>query len=174
MHTPVGTLEYAAPEMLDGRDQPYNEMCDMWSIGVIAYTLLTDARPFAHVDEAGEIDQVQTRRQICSGRFYDKFLDPYGDKAKDFVKRCLEVDPVKRMSTSEAQSHPWLMEVTQKNKIKRSTRESMGSTLEQYEVTELRKYATMSTFSKGVKIALASRFPFPSILSAFGVLMTRL
>ena len=54
MHTPVGTLEYAAPEMLDGRDQPYNEMCDMWSIGVIAYTLLTDARPFAHVDEAGK------------------------------------------------------------------------------------------------------------------------
>jgi len=151
----------AAPEMLNGRSQPYNEMCDMWSIGVIAYTLLTDARPFARVTDSGRIEVEATRKRILSGKFYETFLDPYGEKCKDFVRRCLEVDPLKRMTTEEAQSHPFLIDQAQVDQIKRgssSVFSSMGSAaLGQREVTELRRYALSSSFSKGVKIALASR-----------------
>jgi|TARA_B110001450_G_C17488848_1_gene427432 serine/threonine protein kinase len=50
----VGTMAYIAPEILNLNltghhtepDTFYNEKCDMWSIGVIAYMLLVGKNPF--------------------------------------------------------------------------------------------------------------------------------
>lgn len=48
-----GTLNYMAPEVIcaeenivEGLDIYINELCDMWSIGIIAYVLLTGEHPF--------------------------------------------------------------------------------------------------------------------------------
>jgi len=48
----VGTVTYMANEVLgkekkdkDGKTK-YTESCDMWSIGVVAYTILTGTLPF--------------------------------------------------------------------------------------------------------------------------------
>ena len=38
-----GTLEFVAPEVFQ---ENYDEKCDIWSIGVITYMLLTDRSPF--------------------------------------------------------------------------------------------------------------------------------
>jgi len=43
MHLKLGTAYYIAPEVLK---QDYNEKCDMWSIGVILYILLSGSPPF--------------------------------------------------------------------------------------------------------------------------------
>jgi len=42
----VGTLYYIAPEILHKKNLPYTEKCDIWSVGVMCYILLTGRSPF--------------------------------------------------------------------------------------------------------------------------------
>jgi calcium-dependent protein kinase len=44
----VGTPYYIAPEVLK---KSYDEKCDMWSIGVIAFILLSGSPPFGGRNE---------------------------------------------------------------------------------------------------------------------------
>jgi serine/threonine protein kinase len=43
--THIGTLEYSAPEMLEGYIE-YSEQIDMWSAGIILYFMFTADTPF--------------------------------------------------------------------------------------------------------------------------------
>jgi serine/threonine protein kinase len=43
-HEPFGTLSYVAPEVL--LQQPYDKTVDLWSLGVVAYLLLSGTLPF--------------------------------------------------------------------------------------------------------------------------------
>lgn len=42
----VGTLHYAAPELLEGRK--YGKMVDNWALGCILYALLAGKLPVSH------------------------------------------------------------------------------------------------------------------------------
>ena len=101
MTTFTGSPSFVAPEVINRR---YNHMCDMFSVGVTAYFLLTGMLPFD-----GPTDE-ETFDYISIGRF--KFPSSsifLSDDAKDFVKQLLRVDPKKRMSASAALNHPWMV-----------------------------------------------------------------
>ena len=49
LHTPVGSAEYMAPEVVDtftGDAFSYNKKCDLWSLGVILFMMLSGNPPF--------------------------------------------------------------------------------------------------------------------------------
>jgi len=101
LSVPVGTPFYVAPEVLRSS---YNHKCDMWSIGIITYMLLS-GRPAFFGENQKEILQSVKRGKFDFPDEIFKFVSPL---AKDFISKLLVVDPAERMSAEECQRHPWL------------------------------------------------------------------
>ncbi|KAH9322603.1 hypothetical protein KI387_017242, partial [Taxus chinensis] len=97
----VGSAYYVAPEVLH---RSYSMEADVWSIGVITYILLCGCRPFWARTESGIFRAVLK----TAPNFEDTPWHSISPEAKDFVKRLLNKDLRKRMSASQALSHPWL------------------------------------------------------------------
>lgn len=97
----VGTLYYMAPEVWQGQ---YDEMCDMWSLGILTYILLDGGPPFEHEDD----DVV--KRLICTGDyvFHDNPWKHISGKAIHFVASLLIVEASKRLDAQAAANHIWL------------------------------------------------------------------
>ncbi|KAM0006213.1 putative protein kinase CAMK-CDPK family [Helianthus debilis subsp. tardiflorus] len=97
----VGSAYYVAPEVLH---RSYGTEADMWSIGVIAYILLCGSRPFWARTESGIF-----RAVLKADPSFDEAPWPsLSTEAVDFVKRLLNKDYRKRLTASQALSHPWL------------------------------------------------------------------
>lgn len=56
MSQTYGTAYYIAPEVISGN---YNEKCDIWSIGVIMYILLSGKPPFDGEEDADILKKVK-------------------------------------------------------------------------------------------------------------------
>jgi len=100
--TACGTPAFVAPEIL--RQEKYNAQVDMWSLGVILYTMLCGYPPFV------EKNLPSLYKVIKSGKV--KFDKPYWDNisntAKDCVRGLLTVDPAKRLDPVNLLKHKWL------------------------------------------------------------------
>ena len=92
--------QYVAPEVLN---QNYDMKCDLWSIGIIAYMLLTGVSPFSGTEE--EIMRQIRDDNVSYPRYYWEKLSK-GCKA--FVQRLLTKDPQIRPSAEEALKDPWI------------------------------------------------------------------
>ncbi|KAL4557214.1 hypothetical protein LXL04_035387 [Taraxacum kok-saghyz] len=97
----VGSAYYVAPEVLH---RSYNVEADMWSVGVITYILLCGSRPFFGRTESGIFRSVVRADLNLNGSPWPSV----SLEAKDFVKRLLNKDHRKRMTASQALTHPWL------------------------------------------------------------------
>jgi calcium-dependent protein kinase len=96
----VGTPYYIAPEVLK---ENYTSKCDTWSVGVIAYVLLSTNPPFQ-----GNSDAEIVKKVAIGSYSFAQGWSGVSDKAKDFVKQLLCVDPAQRMSAKQALEHPWI------------------------------------------------------------------
>jgi calcium-dependent protein kinase len=102
MTTRVGTPYYISPEVLAGE---YTRSCDMWSIGVITHILLSGCPPFD-----GDTDhQIFESVKLGFFNFSAPEWDDVSSAAKDFIRCLLRRDPSKRLTASEALSHPWIV-----------------------------------------------------------------
>ena len=99
-HT-VGTSYFIAPEILKGE---YDEKCDVWSIGVILYYLLSGKYPFTGKTHLEIFENIQKNEPI----FNKIIFNDVSKNAIDFIKKCLVKTPNERLSAKECLLHPWL------------------------------------------------------------------
>lgn len=100
-HTSCGTLAYVAPEVLK---RSYSNQCDLWSMGVIVFILLSGHMPF-HGDEDKQMSKIVHGRYVMKS---DHWRGISG-LAKAFVKCLLHVDPEKRLTCQGALEHRWIV-----------------------------------------------------------------
>ncbi|KAL7024202.1 hypothetical protein ACKWTF_012942 [Chironomus riparius] len=112
-----GTPGYLAPETLKCNmfeDAPgYSREVDMWACGVIMFTLLVGCPPFWHRK------QMIMLRNIMEGKY--SFMSPewsdISEDPKDLIRKCLVVDPEKRITVREALKHPFFNTVNKNKEI---------------------------------------------------------
>jgi ribosomal protein S6 kinase alpha-5 len=109
LSTPCFTLHYAAPEVLEIEDElpQYNQQCDLWSLGVILFTMLSGNVPFHAKNKTESASEIIARIRLADYQFGPEF-DSVSETAKDLVKGLLTVDPKKRLSLIQLANHPWL------------------------------------------------------------------
>ena len=89
--TQTGTPFYLAPEIW--KDLPYDNKCDIWSVGCIIYELCTSRPPFrgTSLKELG--------RNVLNGYYLP--ISGFSNDIKDIIAKMLIVDPKRRASTDE-------------------------------------------------------------------------
>ncbi|XP_049451025.1 kalirin isoform X1 [Epinephelus fuscoguttatus] len=102
VHLLLGNPEFAAPELIRGT--PVSVATDVWSVGVLAYVMLSGVSPF--LDESPEETCVNIcRLDFC---FPDEYFSDVSQAARDFVSSVLQQDPRKRPSATSCLQHPWV------------------------------------------------------------------
>ncbi|XP_056377002.1 myosin light chain kinase family member 4 isoform X2 [Hyla sarda] len=97
-----GTQEFLAPEVVNYDFVSFPT--DMWSVGVIAYMLLSGLSPFLGEDDNETLNNIIVSQFDFEG---DEFQN-ISEYAKDFITKLLVKEKCWRMSASEALKHPWL------------------------------------------------------------------
>ncbi|GAA6073216.1 serine/threonine-protein kinase 33 isoform X1, partial [Tachysurus ichikawai] len=103
LQTTCGTPKYMAPEVINGHD--YSQQCDMWSIGVIMYMLLSGEPPFQSSSEEHLFETIKKGELNFSSPVWDTI----SDAAKTVLNCLLKVDPAHRITASELLHNPWVM-----------------------------------------------------------------
>jgi calcium-dependent protein kinase len=101
LHAKYGTSYYIAPEVIKGK---YNELCDMWSCGVILYIILVGRPPFNGETEKVIMSKAMKGDYSLLGHGW-QHISP---EAKDLVSRLLSKNTKTRISASQALLHPWI------------------------------------------------------------------
>lgn len=131
----IQTRYYRAPEVI--LHLRYGRQIDIWSLGCVLCEILTGVPLFAGEDEVSMIGKMvellgyppleMIQKSPCKSRYFTndnrliKQKVPFSVKLPsllhvtdeallDFIARCLEWDPAKRMSASEARRHKWITE----------------------------------------------------------------
>jgi calcium/calmodulin-dependent protein kinase I len=91
--TMAGSFGYAAPEVMEKKG--HSKPVDLWSLGVITYTLLCGYSPFRSETMSDLIEECRNEKVI----FHPRYWSDVSDDAKDFIKCLLKADPKKRPSS---------------------------------------------------------------------------
>jgi len=104
MFTACGSTLYIAPEVLTAKESKvgYGRECDLWAVGVMAFILLCCKPPFMGPTS------YDIGCAIKAGKYTYPEYALVSPEAKHLISRLLEMDPLKRLTASQALQHPWI------------------------------------------------------------------
>jgi len=114
VHTPksltsrCGTPSYVSPEVL--KNQPYDQSCDMWSVGVVLYVMLCGYTPFMEDNQ----EKMFERIKLGDWKFEREDWSHISKEAKSLIKGLMSTNVDKRLTATEALNSKWLVGVTDK------------------------------------------------------------
>ena len=100
-HTVCGTPNYIAPEILENKGG-HSYAVDIWSLGVIIYTLTVGKPPF----ETPDVKSTYKKIKMCAYSFPEHI--PLSETIKDIVGKIFCLDPSKRLTLTEISNHGFL------------------------------------------------------------------
>lgn len=122
METVCGTPQYVAPEVI--KPVPgvvYGSECDLWSAGVVLFTILAGYPPFYNENTPALFRQI--RKGAYS--FDDPVWDDISAEAKDLIGKLLTVDPEARITCEGALQHPWSRVASNRGKLLSGTQKNL-------------------------------------------------
>uniref|UniRef100_A0A8C2FNL2 Ribosomal protein S6 kinase n=1 Tax=Cyprinus carpio TaxID=7962 RepID=A0A8C2FNL2_CYPCA len=128
LKTPCFTLQYAAPEIL--KYNGYDESCDLWSLGVILYTMLSGQVPFQCQGKSlmnTSADEIMRKIKQGDFSFEGEAWRNVSSHAKDLIQELLTVDPDKRIKMCGLRYNAWLQDDSQLSSNPLMTPDILGS-----------------------------------------------
>ncbi|XP_010419018.1 PREDICTED: mitogen-activated protein kinase kinase 7-like [Camelina sativa] len=98
-----GTLLYMSPEVL--REGLLDYAADIWSFGCTVLEMLTGKKPWS---EFQVLDRKKLEDVIAHSSFKPCIPSWLFDDAKDFLNKCLEIDPLQRFDSTALLKHKFL------------------------------------------------------------------
>ncbi|CAD8071495.1 unnamed protein product [Paramecium sonneborni] len=139
----VGTPVYLAPEVIEGT---YNEKCDIWSLGVLLFSMLVGYPPFYGRNRQELYQNIQYQNLIFDKRHWRII----SDEAKDLLKRMLNKNPQLRYSAKECLNHSWF-QLLFKDGLFKPPRRSTGFSGTQSDDDQRTLYQMLKTYRIGAK-----------------------
>ena len=97
-----GTPAYVAPEVLNKTG--YGPKVDLWSCGIILYSMISKTFPFHSQDRKHTFQQIKFKQPDFTDRSFKEDVSP---ECINFIKKLLEKDPNNRLNVDEALQHPF-------------------------------------------------------------------
>ena len=143
MSTKAGTPYYVAPQVLAGK---YDELCDVWSVGVIMFILLSGYPPFY-----GETD-AEVLKRVREGVFTFNPTDwkNVSEDAKDLIRKMLQFNPKDRYTADQALNHVW---------VRKTAPKAIDAPLDQSHFDNLRNFRAQNQLKKAALHVIAQQMP---------------
>merc|ERR1719450_353774 len=100
------------PEVLDtalrSSQEGYNESCDLWSLGVILFAMLSGKAPFYSKIKTDSASSIMRRIKEGDFRLEGESWRYVSSAARNLTKGLLTVDPRKRYSMEQLKNNSWI------------------------------------------------------------------
>ncbi|KAL3071864.1 hypothetical protein niasHT_031055 [Heterodera trifolii] len=137
----AGTPEFAAPEVI--KYEPLDFHTDMWSLGVIAYILLSGQSPFLGETLAHTYCNVERGNWMFCEEFAENGIS---SDAKDFISKLLILKKERRMLPDECLRHAWIRK--NRERALAASRTASPAVCHPLAVDKFRKYVKNKRFRR--------------------------
>ncbi|XP_054854254.1 tribbles homolog 2 isoform X2 [Eublepharis macularius] len=94
-----GCPAYVSPEILNTNGSYSGKAADVWSLGVMLYTMLVGRYPFHDIEPSSLFSKIRR------GQF--SIPETLSPKAKCLIRSILRREPSERLTSQEILDHPW-------------------------------------------------------------------